>query len=676
MVDGRTEAASPLPLSAVSIRDSFWSPRQETVREVTLESVYENLESTGRIDNFRIAAGEASGGFSGRYYNDSDVYKWLEAACYALHTEDDPALRERVADVVDAIEGAQADDGYLNTYFSLVESGNRWTNLHGMHELYCAGHLFEAAVAHHRATGERRLLDVARRLADHVDDVFGPDGKRGYPGHEEIELALAKLYRTTGEQRYLGLARYFLDERGREPSRFEWELDHAGEIGGHAYDHLLDEDGEYDAAHLQDHAPVTEQQTAEGHAVRAMYLYCGMADAAIETGDEELVDALERLWTNATERRSYVTGGIGSSPDGERFTDDYDLPNETSYAETCAALGSVRWNRRMLALTEEGRFGDALERTLYNALLAGVSLSGDRFFYDQPLEVNGGEHALSDRSEHRFGNERQPWFPTACCPTNVPRLLLSLGRYVYQRQTDPNELYVSLYVGSDAETSFEGVDVAVSQETKYPWSGAVTIDVDPERPIEFDLKLRVPGWCDDHAVRVDGSDAEAQRAPSPGSQVQQDAADLEDGFLTFSREWTGERVELDLEFGVERVCAHPEVRGNADRAALRRGPLVYCLEGVDHDRPLGDYVLPPDPGAEASFEEDVLDGVVTIEGDALVEDRSAWEGRLYRPCETVELDSTRFRAVPYYAWAHREPGEMRVWLRSQRAVEGGREQQR
>lgn len=653
MEDSSFGAASPVPPSAVDIRDPFWSPRIETIREVTLDSVYEHLASTGRIDNFRIAAGEASGEFSGRYYNDSDVYKWLEGACYALVDADDPELRERVESVVDAVESAQADDGYLNTYFQLVEPDYRWTNLHGMHELYCAGHLFEAAVAHYRATDKRRLLAVARRLADHVDDTFGPDGKRGYPGHEEIELALAKLYRVTGEDQYLELARYFLDERGREPSRFEWEIEHAEEIGGHAYDHLVDEDGTYDAAHLQDHAPVTEQDTAEGHAVRATYLYCGMADMAIETGDDELIDALERLWRNMTQRRSYVTGGVGSSPDGERFTADYDLPNETSYAETCAALGSVRWNRRMLQLTGESRFGDVLEQTLYNAVLAGVSLSGDRFFYDQPLEVNGDGHALEDRSEHRFDNERQPWFPTACCPTNVPRLLCSLGGYVYQRRVAPNELYVALYVGSEAETTFDGADVTISQETEYPWEGSVTLEVDPERPVTFDLKLRIPGWADDYAVLVDGQEVDPA---------------VEDGFLTLSREWTGERVELDLEFGVERVRAHPEIRENADRAALRRGPLIYCLEGVDHDRPLGDYVLPRDPGFETAHEPNLLDGLVTIKGNALVEDRSSWTDRLYQPCEDTGLNSAAFRAIPYYAWAHREPGEMRVWIRSQRAV--------
>ena len=658
MADSRSEAASPLPLSSVAIRDSFWSPRIETIREITLDTVYENLESTGRIDNFRVAAGDATGEFSGRYYNDSDVYKWLEAACYALRTEEDAELRERVEGVVDAIESAQADDGYLNTYFTLVEPEMRWTNLHGMHELYCAGHLFEAAVSHYCATGECRLLDVARRLADHVDDVFGPDGKRGYPGHEEIELALMRLYRATGEVRYLELAQYFLNERGREPSRFEWELAHAEEIGGHAYDHLVDEDGNYDATHLQDHAPVTEQETAEGHAVRATYLYCGMADLAIETGDDELVDALEALWTNVVRRRMYITGGIGSSPDGERFTEDYDLPNETSYAETCAALGSIRWNQRMLRLTGEGRFGDVLERTLYNGLLAGVSLSGDRFFYDQPLEVNGDGHALKGRSEHCFDNERQPWFPTTCCPTNVPRLLFSLERYVYLRRTEPDELFVSLYVGSEAETSFEGVDVVVSQKTEYPWDGAMTIDVNPERPVEFDLKLRVPDWCDDFAVRVDGNDADAG---------------TKDGFLTLAREWTGERVELDLEMGVERVCAHPAIRENADRASLCRGPLVYCLEGVDHDRPLGDYVLPPDPDFETGFEADLFDGVVAVESDALVEDWTAWSDQLYRPCDDVELDAARIRAIPYYGWAHREPGEMRVWIRSRHTCDRGHE---
>lgn len=650
MADDSLGVATPLAFTDVTVEDPFWAPRLETLRDVTMETVYESLEGTGRIDNLRIAAGEADGEFSGRYFNDSDVYKWLEAACYLLAADDDPTLRDRVDDLVAVIEGAQEADGYLNTYFQLVESDGKWTNLHAMHELYCAGHLFEAAVAHRRATGEDRLLDVARRLADHIDDQFGPDAARGYPGHEEIELALVKLFRETGERRYLDLASYFIDERGGDPSRFEREVTSPEEVAGHTYDWVL-VDGEYDGSYFQDHAPVRDQDTAEGHAVRATYLYCGMADVAMETGDRELYDALERIWTNVTERRMYVTGGIGSAHEGERFTIDYDLPNETSYAETCAALGNVLWNHRMLQLTGEGRFGDVMERTLYNGLLAGLSLSGDRFFYANPLEVNGDEHALHDHDEHRFATERQPWFETACCPTNVPRLLLTLGQYAYLRDGD-EALYVNLYVGSSAETAVGGTDVTVSQTTDYPWDGTVEVEVDPAEPVEFALKLRLPDWCDDYAVSVNGTETEAT---------------VEGGFVTLTRTWNGSTtVELDLDVEVERVAAHPEVRENAGRVALRRGPLVYCLEGADHEQPLSDYALAADPNVAESYEEDLLDGVVALTADGVAADRSAWEGSLYRSLDETTPVETGVMAVPYYGWGHRDSGEMRVWVRSRR----------
>ncbi|MEF8851232.1 MAG: beta-L-arabinofuranosidase domain-containing protein [Haloarculaceae archaeon] len=656
MTDDSLAAATPLPFTDVTVDDPFWTPRLKTLRDVTMETVYESLEETGRIDNLRIAAGEADGEFSGRYYNDSDVYKWLEAACYLLAVDGDPTLRERVDDLADVIESAQEDDGYLNSYFQLVEPEAKWTNLHAMHELYCAGHFFEAAVAHHRATGDDQLLDVARRLADHVDEQFGPDAATGYPGHEEVELALVKLFRETGERRYLDLASYFVDERGREPSRFEREVTDPEGVTGRVYDRVL-EGGEYDGSYFQDHAPVREQDTAEGHAVRATYLYCGMADVAMETGDRELVDALEKLWSNVTERRMYVTGGVGSSHEGERFTVDYDLPNETSYAETCAALGNVLWNHRMLQLTGEGRFGDVMERTLYNGLLAGLSLSGDRFFYANPLEVNGDEHALHDQDEHRFATERQPWFETACCPTNVPRLLLTLGQYAYLR--DGNEaLYVNLYVGSNAETAVDGTDVAVAQTTDYPWSGTVEVEVDPVEPVEFALKLRLPDWCDDYALSVDGTSTDAT---------------VEDDFVTLARTWTGSTtVELDLDLDVDRIAAHPDVRENAGRVALRRGPLVYCLEGADHDQPLSDYALAADPNVAESYEEDLLDGVVTLTADGVASDRSTWEGSLYRSFEATAPVETSVTAVPYYGWGHRDPGEMRVWVRSHRPEGGDR----
>lgn len=654
MADDSLKAVTPLSFTSVTVDDSFWTPRLETLRDVTMKTVYENLKETGRIDNLRIAAGETNGEFSGRYFNDSDVYKWLEAACYLLAVDDDPALRDRVDDLADVIEGAQEDDGYLNTYFQLVEPDGKWTNLHAMHELYCAGHFVEAAVAHHRATGDDQLLNVARRLADHIDEQFGPDAMKGYPGHEEIELALVKLYRETDERRYLDLASYFLDERGRQPSRFEWEVTHPQEVAGHTYDRVL-ESGEYDGSYFQDHAPVRDQETGEGHAVRATYLYCGMADVAMEAGDHNLYDALERLWSNVTERRMYVTGGIGSSHEGERFTTDYDLPNETSYAETCAALGNILWNHRMLQLTGEGRFGDVMERTLYNGLLAGLSLSGDRFFYANPLEVNDGQHALHDHDEHRFATERQPWFETACCPTNVPRLLLTLGRYAYLQDEQDDALYVNLYVGSAAETTVAGTDITVTQTTEYPWEGTVSVEVDPAESVPFALKLRLPAWCNEYAVSVDGVEGDAT---------------VEDGFLTVSRTWTETTtVELELGLDVDRVSAHPEVRENAGRVALQRGPLIYCFEGVDHDQRLSDYVLASDLNVRESSDEELLDGIVSVTGDAFVADRSAWDHHLYRFSGNVQLNETDVTAVPYYGWGHREPGDMRVWVRSRYQAE-------
>lgn len=639
----------PLSFTDVTIEDSFWTPRLDTLQEVTIDAVYDNLEETGRLDNFRIASGEKEGEYSGRYFNDSDVYKWLEAACYLLSIDEDPALRARVDEVSNSITAAQEGNGYLNTYFTLVEPDKKWTNLHAMHELYCAGHFFEAAVAHHRATGKKQLLDVARRLADHIDDVFGPDEKRGYPGHEEIELALVKLYRETGEKRYLDLARYFVEERGRKPSRFEREVAHPEEIAGHRYDHVI-EDGEYDGTYFQDHVPVREQDTAEGHSVRATYLYCGMADLAIETGDQELYETLEDIWSNMTERRMYITGGIGSGHIGERFTGDYDLPNETSYAETCAALGSILWNHRMLQLTGDSRFGDVMERTLYNGLLSGISLSGDRFFYANPLEVNGDDHALHDHDKRRFNNKRQPWFETACCPTNVPRLLLVLGQYAYLKDGTNDDLYINLYVGSTAETTVAGTDVVVTQETEYPSDGTVKVDVDPTQPTEFGLRLRIPGWCENYEVQINGETLDP---------------DAEDGFVMLSREWTsGDRVELSFPLRVKRVSAHPELQLNADRVAIQRGPVVYCLEGTDHGQSLADYSFPAELGVEERFDRDLLDGVVTVTGEAFVDDRSTWDGHLYRDRAEIEPNTTKFTAIPYYGWGHREPGEMRVWVRS------------
>ena len=635
------KTAETISFSDVEIDDDFWSPRLETNRKVAIEYQYEQLEESATLENFRRTRDEKQGGFSGMWFQDSDAYKWLEAASYVLAVRDDPALEEKVDEVIALVSDAQWDDGYLNTYFSLLEPENRWTNLHMMHELYCAGHLIEAAVAHYRATGKETLLSVATEFADHIDDVFG-DEIDGAPGHEEIELALLRLYRVTGTDRYLDLAKYFVDLRGKD-DRLAWELAHPDEIGGYEFDDgalipdgdgdsvFLDDDGEYDGRYAQAHEPLREQETVEGHSVRAMYLFASAADLAMETGDSSLVRALERLWTNMTAKRMYVTGGIGPEHAHEGFTRDYDLRND-GYAETCAAIGSIFWNQRMFELTGESRYGDLIERTLYNGFLAGVSFDGTEFFYENPLE-SGGDH-------HRKG-----WFTCACCPPNVARLFASLGDYLYARSEE--SLYVNQYIGSTASTAVGGVDVDITQESSLPWEGDVRLEIDAAESAEFAVRFRIPEWCDGVSVEVNGAPVVAEHGE----------------YLELNRTWNDDEVSLTLSQSVERVVAHPAVESDAGKVALTRGPLVYCLEGVDNDRPLHQYEL-ADDAPEIEHREDVLEGTTVLRGSAEVPDLAGWEGELYRPSGAVAYEDATFTAVPYFAWDNRDPGEMRVWLRS------------
>ncbi|SEW14593.1 glycoside hydrolase family 127 protein [Natrinema salifodinae] len=657
----------------VTIDDEFWNRWLETTREDLLEYQYEQLEASGCLENFRRTADGADGGFQGMWFADSDAYKWLEAASYVLATRDDPGpdsdLRRRVDDVIDLVAAAQGEDGYLNTYFALEEPEKRWTNLNMMHELYCAGHLIEAAVAHHRATDETSLLSVATAFADHIDDRFG-DAIDGVLGHQEIELALVKLSRATGEERYVERAQYFVERRGRD-DRLARELERIEEIAGYDPDdggvaadarEAFYEDGDYDGRYAQDHAPLRDQEAVEGHAVRAMYFLAGAADVAAETGDEDLLARLERLWEHMTERRTYVTGGIGSSARGERFTEDYDLPNDTAYAETCAAIGSVFWNRRLFELTGRARYADLIERTLYNAVLVGLSLDGTAFFYDNRLASDGDHH-------------RREWFECACCPPNVARLLAALGRHLYATGTgtgtdtgtgsDERLLYVNQYVGSSATVPIDGTDVELDQASGLPWNGEVTLDVDPETPTEFSLRLRIPSWCEDASVRVNGEPVSIAVDRDSGSGSGGDGGGVDNGYLVIEREWINDRVEVTFERSVVPVRAHPAVAADAGRIALTCGPLVYCLEGVDHERPLHQYRVETASAFDAGYRDDLLGGVVTIEAGATVPELEEWDGELYRPAAESARHSTSVTAVPYYAWDNRAPGEMRVWLREE-----------
>jgi uncharacterized protein len=612
----------PLPLDAVDLSDEFWEPRRRINREVTLPSQYRHLEETGRLDNFRRASGKTGGEYQGIYFNDSDVYKWLEAASWSLATDPDPGLEQMVDVAITEVEDAQRPDGYLNTYFTFERATQRWTDF-DLHEMYCAGHLFQAAVAHFRATGSERLLDVATRFADHICDTFGPEeGKRhAVDGHEEVEMALVELFRVTGERRYLEGAQYFIDARGHG-------------LLGRPY-------GQHEPSYSQDHEPLRDQSEVVGHAVRALYLYTGAADVYAETGEPDLLRALDRLWENMTTRRMYVSGGLGSRYEGEAFGKDFELPNERAYTETCAAIASVMWNWRMLALEGEARYADLIEHTLYNAVLPGLSLDGQHYFYQNPL---------ADDGSHR----RQPWFGCACCPPNVARLLASLPGYFYS--TSEGAVWVHLYAEGAATVELDrDRTIRLSQRTRYPWDGRVEIQVEGEG--EFALMLRVPAWCEEGVeIEVNGELVDA--GIFPGS------------YANLRRTWRpGDTINMDLPMPVRRVECHPYVAENAGRIALMRGPLLYCAEQADNQGvDLRDLVL-NSKAPTVRWEPDLLGGVAILQ----VEARSAapgagWEDRLYRAVHPREGDAqtptTRVTAVPYYTWANREPGAMRVWLRN------------
>ena len=614
---------TPVAFTAVTYDDGFWLPRLRTNREVTIPYDFRKCEETGRIDNFAKAAGLMEGPHEGIFFNDSDVFKVVEGAAYSLSLQPDPELDAYLDDLIVKIAGAQEDDGYLYTARTIDpdrmdperEGLTRWSNLRVNHELYNVGHLYEAAVAHHQATGKRTLLDVAIRNAELIDSVFGPGKIRDVPGHQEIEMGLVKLYREIGERRYLELAQFFIDQRG-QPDRGKLQSNY--DIRGYTQDHL----------------PVTEQREAVGHSVRAAYLYSGMADVAALTGDQTYIDALDALWTNVVAKRMYLTGGIGARHHGEAFGEDYELPNAEAYAETCAAIANAMWNHRMFLLHGDAKYLDVLERTLYNGFLSGISLQGDTFFYANPLSSDG-EWPFNVRT----GAVRSPWFQTSCCPANVVRLLPSLPGYAYAHRD--GDLYVHLYVGGTATVPTAAGDVILTQETDYPCSGAVKLTVDPPEESAFALRLRVPGWARNEPVpsdlyrHLDASDE------APSLRVNGAPADLEldRGFAVVRRDWRpGDAVELDLPMPVRRVVSHEGVEGNRDRVAVERGPLVYCAEGVDNGGKALELTLRDDAALTAEHDAGLLGGVTTIRGDGIT-------------------------LIPYYAWSHRGAGEMNVWLK-------------
>jgi DUF1680 family protein len=628
-----TSAYSPVPFADVRVAGRFWRERIETVLTRTIPSQHTKLAEAGILESLTLPKPVPplriplnSHNFTMQVFWDSDVGKWIEAASYVLAHRRDPDIEAKIDAIVDDLAKAQASDGYLNCWYNGREPEKRWTNLRDNHELYNAGHLLEGAIAYFRATGRRRLLDIMERYVDHIATTFGtgPGQKRGYPGHQEIELALVKLYRLTGDRRRLDLASYFIDERGREPHYFTEEALARG-----------DDPADYWAKtyeYNQSHIPVREQTQMVGHAVRGMYMASAVADLARELGDARLKSACEALWRDVTTAQMYVTGGLGPSETNEGFTTPYDLPNETAYAETCASVALVFWAHRMLHLDLDGAYADVMELALYNGALSGLSREGTHYFYANPLESRG---------QHR----RWAWHLCPCCTMNVSRLVASIAGYAISASKDGVAFHI--YGGFETETEIGGRKVQLRETSDYPWSGAIHLAVDPDEPVAFDLRLRVPGWARGAKLSVNGSPFDAP---------------VERGYASVRRLFSaGDVVTLDLPTPAERIYAHPYVRMDVGRAALRRGPLIYCVEEADNPGgPVQTLTLPRDAALEPDPRPDLFGGVVTLKAAAqrLV---ASPEAALYasRPPPSRNAPLT---AIPYFLWSNRGSGSMQVWL--------------
>lgn len=580
-----------IDFSHVKINDNFWSPRLSKHVSATLPVCIDQIENqTGRIRNFENAA-KGEGEHSGIFFDDSDVYKALEGMAYSLINNPDPELEKKADEWIDKFAAAQQPDGYINTFYTLTGLDKRWTNM-DKHEMCCAGHMIEAGVAYYQATGKRKLLDVCIRMTDHMMSQFGPGKRHWVPGHEEIELALVKLYQTTQEQKYLDFAYWLLEERGH----------------GHG---TMGDEGKWDPVYYQDIVPVRRLTDISGHAVRCMYLYCGMADVAALKNDTGYIAAIDRLWDDVVHRNMYITGGIGSSRDNEGFTEDYDLPNLDAYCETCASVGMVLWNQRMNQLTGDSKYIDVLERSLYNGALAGISLGGDRFFYVNPLESKGDHH-------------RQEWYGCACCPSQLSRFLPSIGNYIYASSDDA--LWVNLYIGNTGQIRIGETDILLTQETDYPWDGSVKLTISTSQPLEKEIRLRIPNWCKTYDLSINGKRINVSE---------------EKGYAVI-KDWKSQDViALDMDMPVEIVAADPHVKENFGKRVIQRGPLVYCMEEIDNPEYFDQIQLSPSTTFQTAFVSDILNGIKTIKTN----------GR---------AQSATF--IPYYAWDNRKAGKMRVWI--------------
>lgn len=680
--------SKPLDLKSVRITDAFWGREQELVRTEVIPYQWEalndrvpgadpsfcmrNFKTAGRLvkkaredrsfvppaytfRGFNVLPEEGKEPEEDRFYGfvfqDSDFYKWIEAVAYSLTAHPDPEL-ERIADeAVDIVCAAQAPNGYLDTYYIIGGMDRIFTNLQDHHELYCLGHLLEGAAAYWQATGKDKLLKAAERYADYVDSRFGPEeGKiHGYPGHEIAEMALARLYELRGGERYLKLARYFIDARGQQPYIFDEQARERAEYEGRAWQQNSDPER---YAYYQASKPVREQDEATGHAVRAVYLYSGMADTARLTGDDSLYEACKRIWDNITGKKTYITGGIGSISIGEAFTHAYDLPNDLAYSESCAAIGLAFFARRMLQIAPDRKYGDVMEQALYNTVLAGMALDGKSFFYVNPLESVPEDCRRDPRKAH-VKPVRQKWFGCACCPPNIARIVASVGAYAFTAAEDI--LYTHLYIGSGIDTVLGGQKVKLDLESGFPWDGNVRIRIHTEKEsAAFTLAFRIPGWCDAYELSVRNRDGE--EAPCGREE--------KDGYLYLTGDWADlSEIRLAFPMKIRMMQANGNVREDLDKAAFTRGPLTYCMEEADNGSGLWNLQVRADRIQEAKITEGGIGGVPVRFLDLIGERVTRPSGpRLYQEYTAPEKRPAAIRLAPYFAWANRGEGEMRVWI--------------
>lgn len=628
---GTRGPSRPLPIDQVTITDAFWSPRIEQVRTTTIPQQEHQLRTGGQFEALSLMwrPGDEN---EPHIFWESDVAKWIEAASYSLSTHPDPELEAAVDEAISRLGSAQQEDGYLNVYFTVVRPGERFTDLRDAHELYCAGHLMEAAAAHFAATGKTSLLDIVRRYADLLVEKFGPGGELegGYDGHQEIELGLIKLSDASGDLRYRALAKKMIDDRGTTPYYFDLEAERRGTPGyfGFLFHERPKQPQRY-REYNQSHLPVREQRDAVGHSVRAMYMYAAMTDLAQGSNDTELQTALQELWTSTTERKMYLTGGIGSDPSIEGFGKDFDLSVDTAYAETCAAIGLVFWARRMAELTGEGRFIDVLERALFNGVLSGASNDGRHYFYANPMRSRGDV-------------ERNEWFDVACCPPNYARLLQSLETYIYAQSDDT--AIVNLFVSGTARFIFDQGILDLAVQSAYPWEGSVSVEVTAAPDAESEVALRVPGWARTFDLLINGERLD----------VHADA-----GYIRLHRQWSpGDSILLRFPITPRRTWANPAVEASGGRFAIERGPLVYCLEGVDNGGDVAELSLSTASTLHESWNDDI--GAVQIFAAG---SRHRGHGQELYSRFAPRTEPATVTAVPYYQWSNRERSTMEIWIR-------------